>query len=237
MTNVSAQAKPRMAQIKLGAPLPSPLLGNKTSLSRKARAEIDALRGPNAAQFLIQTLSAWAVIFAAAGISTRTHLALRFYLPAIFVIATRQNLLGLLVHEQAHYLGFRSKAGELFANLVTAYPLLITTEDYAKVHLSHHTFYFTEKDPDYLRKQGDEWTFPFKRTKLLKLLLGDLAGINAWKTLKGKKMRETYIGKRKTETPKWVRALFYGLMATVFTLLKIWKLFFFRWLVPLITIF
>ena len=233
MANSPISIKSRIPQMKLGPPLQ----GDKTSLSQKARSEINALRGPNPKQFLIQTLSAWTVIFAAVGLSIRTHFALAIYLPAIFIITTRQNLLALLVHEQAHYLGFRSKAGELIANIFTAYPLLITTESYANVHLSHHTFYFTEKDPDYLRKQGDEWTFPFEGWKFLKLLLSDLAGINTWKTLKGKKMRENYIGKRKTATPKWFRPLFYGLVAIILTLVKIWKLFFFFWLIPLMTIF
>ncbi len=237
MPNLSVSIKSHISQIKLGSPLPSPLLGDKASLSQKARDEINTLRGPNPKRFLIQALSAWTVISAAIGIPIRTHFTLPIYLPAIFIIATRQNLLGLLVHEQAHYLGFKSKMGELIANILTAYPLLITTEDYAKVHLSHHTFYFTEKDPDYLRKQGDEWTFPFEGGKLLKLFLSDLTGINTWKTLKGKKMRGNYIGKRKTATPKWFRPLFYGFIATVFTLVKVWKLFFFFWLIPLTTIF
>ena len=213
------------------------MLGDKTSLSQKARDEINTLRGANPKQFLIQSLSAWAVILTAIGISIKTHFAWPIYLPAIFIISTRQNLLGLLVHEQAHYLGFRSKVGELMANLLTAYPLLITTDDYAKVHLSHHTFYFTEKDPDYLRKQGEEWTFPFEPVKFLKLLLSDLMGINTWKTLKGKRTRENYIGKRKTATSKWFRFLFYGCFIFIFTVLKIWKLFFFFWIIPLITIF
>ena len=237
MEAVKNLPKSRIAGIHVGKPLPPPLLGDKSTLSQKAKSEIVALIGHNPKQFLTQAFLAWGVITAAIAVTLRAHMMLPVYLPAIFIIATRQNLLGLLVHEQAHYLGFRSKSGELVANLLTAYPLLITIDDYAKVHLSHHIFYFTEKDPDYLRKQGKEWIFPLKRRELVKLFLADLSGINTWKTLKGKKMKENYIGQRKTATPKWVRALFYGIMATVFTLVKIWKLFFFFWLIPLITLF
>jgi len=229
--------KSRIPQIKVGAPLPPPVLGDKSALSQKARSEIVALKGHDPRQFLKQAFLAWSVIGVAIAVTLRAHMMLPVYLPAIFIIATRQNLLGLLVHEQSHYLGFRSRGGELVANSLTAYPLLITIDDYAKVHLSHHTFYFTEKDPDYLRKQGKEWTFPFKRRELVKLFLTDLMGINTWKTLKGKKMKENYIGKRKTATPQWIRALFYISMTTVFTLTKAWKLFFFFWLIPLTTLF
>lgn len=237
MQSVNTLSNLQISGTTIGRPLPSPLLGGKASLSQKAKNEINTLRGNKPKQFLIQAALAWGVIFVAIGISTRAHMALPVYLPAVFIIATRQNLLGLLVHEQAHYLGFRSKAGELLANVLTAYPLLITTEDYAKVHLSHHTFYFTDKDPDYLRKQGSEWTFPLKPSELTKLFLTDLSGINAWKTLQGKKMKENYIGKRKIATPKWVRMLFYGIMAAVFTLTHTWKLFFCFWFIPLLTIF
>jgi len=229
--------KSRIPQIKVGTPLPSPVLGDKSALSQKARSEIVALMGHDPKQFLKQAFLAWSVIGVAIAVTLRAHMMLPVYLPAIFIIATRQNLLGLLVHEQSHYLGFRSRGGELVANSLSAYPLLITIDDYAKVHLSHHTFYFTEKDPDYLRKQGKEWTFPFKRQELVKLFLTDLMGINTWKTLKGKKMKENYIGKRKTATPQWIRALFYVSMTAVFTLTKAWKLFFFFWLIPLTTLF
>lgn len=230
--------KSRIEQIKAGAPLPPPILIEKDMIPQRVRTEINALRGPNPAQFLIQAFLAWAVIFAAIAAALNVHhFVIPVYLCAIFIIATRQNLLGLLVHEQAHFLGFKTKAGELIANLLTAYPLLISVDGYGKVHLSHHTFYFTEKDPDYLRKQGKEWTFPIKRKKLMKLFFTDLLGLNIVKTLKGKRMKENYLPTRKIETPKWVRPAFYAVLAAAFTFLRIWKIFLFFWIVPLITIF
>ena len=65
----------------------------------------------------------------------------------------------------------------------------------------------------------------------------DLAGVNTWKTLKGKKTRENHIGKRKTESPKWIRPIFYGVLAGLLTVIKMWKAFFLLWLIPLTTIF
>ena len=44
---------------------------------------------------------------------------------AIFLVTTRHNLLGLLVHEQAHLLGLRGRFGDLIVNCLAAYPLLV----------------------------------------------------------------------------------------------------------------
>lgn len=66
-------------------------------------------------------------------------------------------VLGLLLHEQVHRLGLRSKYGDWIVNLLVAYPIMFTTvEDYAKVHLSHHKYFFTRRDPDFIRKSGKD---------------------------------------------------------------------------------
>jgi fatty acid desaturase len=114
-------------------------------------------RDPEA--WLKQLALAWGTIFGVIAFANRLH-SLAFTVFAIFLVATRQNLLLLLMHEQVHWLGFKSKWGDLLCELMTAYPLLISLEGYRRVHLAHHVNYFDEKDPDYRRKQGAEWTFP-----------------------------------------------------------------------------
>ena len=133
--------------------LKSAVLGDKKSLSPKARIEINSLAGRRPGKFMFQLIYAWLVIFIAIGCALWAQNVL-VSIFAIFIIATRQQILFLLIHEQAHCLAFKSTNGDLFVNFFNAYPLLLmTVEGYSQVHLSHHRYYFTDKDPDILRKK------------------------------------------------------------------------------------
>ena len=111
---------------------------------------------------------------------------------AIFLVGTRQNLLGLLVHEQVHRLGSRGRYGDLITNLFAAYPLLVlSVEGYAQVHLAHHKYFYTDKDPDFSRKSGPEWSIPMSRQQLMRLFLGDILGLNIWRLIRGKRLEAT----------------------------------------------
>jgi fatty acid desaturase len=118
-----------------------------------------------------------------------------------------------------------------------AYPLLVTLEGYRRVHLSHHRAYFTDDDPDYLRKQGVEWTFPQQRAYFFRMLLRDLGGLNLIKTLKSKGMDEsTSYAKANFSPPRWFRPAFFVALIAALTLTHTWILFLIYWLLPLITI-
>lgn len=222
----------------MGSALPSAfgLLGDRQSLSPAARAEILALNGSRPRTFLLTALYAWAVIIAVVWWAVEAQ-NIWVSLFAIVIVATRQNMLGLLVHDQAHCLGFPAKPGDLIANLLAGYPLLVlTVEGYAQVHLSHHKYYFTEKDPDFLRKRGPEWTFPMPGRNLGKLLLTDLLGLNVWRLIKGKKLQGDAF-KRSAPTPKWVRLLFYAGLVAVLSASQTWGIFLVYWVLPLLTVF
>jgi hypothetical protein len=118
--------------------LPGALKGGKNALSKAARREIMNLSRCRPGMFLFHALLTWAVIFGSILLAVRAD-NLLVSLLAIFVIATRQNVLGLLVHDQAHCLGFKARFGDVITNIIAAYPLLVlTVEGYSKVHLSHH---------------------------------------------------------------------------------------------------
>jgi fatty acid desaturase len=155
----------------------------------------------------------------------------------VFLVATRQNVLGLLVHDQAHCLGFKARFGDVITNIIAAYPLLgVTVEGYSKVHLSHHRHFFTDKDPDFLRKSGEDWLFPKKSLALVRIFGRDLLGLNIWALIKGKDL-DVPVFNRAHPTPKWVRPVLYLIAAFVLTATGTWHLFLLYWVLPLVTVF
>lgn len=219
--------------------LPAAVKGTRADLSPEARAKIRKLMGARPLPFLVQLVVAWSVIIGAI-IAAETVDNIWATALAILVIATRQNVFALLVHEQAHHLGFARKWGDLFVNLTAAYPLIfITVQDYAQVHLLHHKFFFKDKDPDRHRKSGDEWSFPMKKRKLFRLFLNDILGANFVKLYKGKKLKKDRPApfKRKMAIPKWAGSAFLLGALTVFILTGTWDIFLIYWMLPLLTVF
>ena len=218
--------------------LPPPVRGGKEMLSKAALAEVAALNGPRPFVFTLKLLSAWAVIVGAITLATYIDTAWATIL-AIIIVATRQNVLGLLVHEQAHLLGYKGRFGDLLVNLFAAYPMLVlTVEGYAQVHLAHHRDFFSDKDPDFLRKSGVEWSFPKSGRELAKLFLTDALGLNLVKLIQGKKGSEATLPfARRYRIPRWVRPLYYLVVASLLTLAHAWVLFLIFWLLPMLTVF
>jgi len=210
------------------------LKGGRESLSKDAIAEILTYNGPRPKIWLGTAAVSWAIIILSIWWAEQIH-SIWATMLAVLIVATRQNVLGLLIHEQAHCLGFPSRF-DWVANLVAAYPLLlVSVEGYAQVHLSHHKYYFTRKDPDFLRKSGPDWTFPMPARRLAWLFLTDITGLNVLRLIKGKHMQgESF--KRPHPTPGWVRWAFFISAATLFTLTDSWSLFLIYWLLPLLTL-
>ena len=206
-------------------------------LSRAARAEIASLVGARPIRFLVELSVNWLVVVALIA------MGLYFDNPfvsalCVFLIATRQMVFALLLHEQVHRLGLRTKYGDWIVNIFVVYPLIATTvEDYAKVHLSHHKYFMTDRDPDFLRKSGHEWTFPASIKTVARIVLRDITGLNTVQLIRGKTApSEVSEFARRLPSPRWLRIGFYICVATALTAVHGWGAFLLYWLLPLLTL-
>jgi fatty acid desaturase len=102
------------------------------------------------------------------------------YLPALFVIGTRQHALGVLVHEGVHYRVSPSRFwNDFLSDYLAGYYLLTPTAGYRAFHLKHHQLLDTPEDPERitLDRFPKEWSFPMSAGRFLLYLLRDLIGV------------------------------------------------------------
>ncbi|NRF71363.1 fatty acid desaturase [Aquincola sp. S2] len=213
------------------------VLAGPDQLSQSARAKIIELSGPRPIRFLTEMFLNWAVIAALIALGIWAD-NLVVTILCIIGIGTRQMVFGLLMHEQVHRLGARSRFADWWINVFAVYPLLVTTvEDYAAVHLSHHKYFFTDKDPDFVRKSGPDWSIPTSLRSFLWIVLKDLTGINTLGLIRGKTApKDVTEFRRRNPTPKLLRWIFFAAVALALTLANAWTVFLVYWVVPLLTV-
>lgn len=82
------------------------------------------------------------------------HLHWAFYLPLVFIIATRMNaLIDSLGHDATHYNLFSKKSWNKNMEFFAFIPFFYSFEMYRKEHSRHHGFLMTEEDPAYQNYQ------------------------------------------------------------------------------------
>ena len=217
--------------------LPPALAGDTTSLSKGALKDIAKLRGAKPFQWCLQAGAAWFVIGLSIWVASIFDNVIVSIL-AIVLIATRQNVLGLLIHEQTHRCGFTGKYGDWVANAIAGFPLIIlSVENYGKVHLAHHRDYFTDGDPDFVRKKGKEWQFPKTARELLPYFIKDLLGLTLVNNIRSKNIEINDVAfARRNPTPIWFKSAYFLTFAIAFTYFGVWKEFLLFWIVPLATV-
>jgi fatty acid desaturase len=144
--------------------LPPPVLAELTRL--------DAWRASySVAQTMVITALAIAVAW--------THFEWWLVVPAVLLIGTQQHAMFVLAHDAAHYRLFEMRwLNELFGRLFGALGA-IPVGSYRVIHRLHHNNLYGEVDPDIALHGG----YPRGKAYLVRKLLQDLAGINAWKTI------------------------------------------------------
>lgn len=218
------------------ARLVSALRGGKDALSAQGLTKIKEMSGPRPLAFMRTALGAWCVVALAIWAASASQ-SIWITALAVVLIATRQNVLGLLVHEQTHQ-GLGGKYGDWIANVICGYPLLaLSVDGYAQVHLAHHRDYFQPSDPDFIRKSGAEWATPKRGIELLKLFASDLLLLNTWRMVRGKQVKTpTLTFQRRNPTPRWLRPVLLLTLVLGLTWTDTWAQFALYWLLPLVAV-
>ena len=222
------------ADFEAGEPLPNPMKGGRKELTDEGKRELKRLSAPRPGRFLFELVLNWVIIIAAIWAAAWID-RVWVYILAIFFIGTRQNVLGLLIHDQTHYTCSRKPWGDAVTNLFAAWPIIVVSvEGYAKIHLAHHNYFFSEHDPDFIRKKGKEWTFPMKVKFLCWLFFKDVIGGSFLALVLGKKEPTDELISRPAVLPGWVRLLYYATIIGLSVWLGFWKLLLLLWLLPLL---
>lgn len=98
--------------------------------------------------------------------------------PAMIVIAGRQQACFVLAHDAAHYRLYETRWLNDVIGRLLASPVGISMRTYRVVHRLHHNHLYEDRDPDIPLVAG----YPRGRRYLARKLLADLFGLNAWKT-------------------------------------------------------
>ena len=142
------------------------------------KEHLQALSQVNPGISTCHILLEWTAVVLAASLSQHFWNPL-LYLVVVAFIGARQHAMLILMHDGTHYRLFRNRRlNDWITELLLAWPHLVTMRSYRENHLAHHNYVNTQKDPDWLRKEGnDEWQFPQTRTKLFGIFVRDLIGI------------------------------------------------------------
>lgn len=103
------------------------------------------------------------------------------YLVAAFVVASRMQALGVLLHDGAHYLLYKNRAvNDVVSDLFIGFPIGMSTTLYRRTHFRHHRFTNTEEDQDLAaQREEQEWYYwPKSRRECWVMMLRSLMGVN-----------------------------------------------------------
>jgi fatty acid desaturase len=199
------------------------------------KEELRDLSDLNPLRSTFHVFAEWALI------SSAIFLCQRFFNPLVYLltvafIGARQHALLILMHDGVHYRLFRNRRlNDWTAEIVLAWPNLISARAYRRNHFAHHRYLNTGQDPDWARRQGDaSWVFPQHWYRLALLMLRDLSGLGAIYYLK---LAVMLLSKDVGVSRGFLAARygFYACMIAVLAWLGALHLLLMYWLVPLFT--
>lgn len=201
---------------------------------RLTKEELKDLSAINPTLACLHVAAEWGLI------AVTIWLCQRFFNPMLYVFAvaligSRQHALLVLMHDGTHYrlLGNR-RLNDWLAEVILAWPHLISVRQYRKNHFAHHRHLNTAQDTDLQRRLGDpEWEFPLKAASLAKILVRDVTGLNARSML-----RLVFSVASADAVPAWFLLTRYGFYAAALGTIACagaLKGFALYWIVPLFT--
>jgi fatty acid desaturase len=179
----------------------------------------------------------WVVVGLAIAVSQYFQ-NIAIYILAVIVIGGRQQALGALMHEFAHYRFINNKAiSEWVGDVFVAWPIMASVDAYRNNHLAHHRYTNTDQDPDWVVTFGTrKFTFPQEWQSIVLSLVGYLAIVGSLLDMFEAIQRLAKLD-RSTRTYKIIRLAYYAAIAVVLTLTGAWLGFLLYWVVPFLTVF
>lgn len=179
-------------------------------------------------------LAEWTLTLAAIYLCQRVWNPI-LYIVTVAFIGARQHALLILMHDGVHYRLFRNRRlNDWTAEIILAWPNLISARSYRKNHFAHHRYLNTHKDPDWARRQGDPtWVFPMHWRKVAYLMIRDVSGAGAIFYLR---LARTLLSKD-TASAGFIAAryAFYAVAVATFAWFGALHLLLMYWFVPLFT--
>ncbi|MCG8422359.1 MAG: fatty acid desaturase [Proteobacteria bacterium] len=182
---------------------------------------------------------------------------------AIIFIAGRQHSLYIINHDASHHSLFRSRRtnkffGTLFSNLVMFHhPEAWSYIQWRRVHLLHHKYLFTDRDPNYVgrRMKGDTtrnytpaqlvWACAKAGiTSITQFFVSrqDYVPAKSNQAIKGKHnhVRALFLPFRddpEMETERRIKLVFFAVALAVVAYFDLWRPFLLLWILPMYTVY
>jgi fatty acid desaturase len=143
-----------------------------------ARIKPDALKslyGLDLVRSILPLVGTWSLISASIAIALWSH-SIVVWLAAIVIVGRSQHALAVLMHDAAHFRLAEDRAlNDFLGQWLCAFPIASNLYAYRKVHLRHHRYLLTDRDPDLSLSRP----YPVVWSSFRRKLLRDAAGISA----------------------------------------------------------
>ena len=99
---------------------------------------------------------------------------------AMILIGSRQHAIAILGHDGTHLLAAQNRRiNDFLTNLFCFLPFGVTLNSYRVVHLQHHNYLGTDKDPelDFKKAMGSCWDLPTTKRAIVLRFFKDLAAL------------------------------------------------------------
>lgn len=200
-----------------------------------SKDEIRSLSQIDSVKFSAAAVLEFGLIAAAIGVS-ETWWNPVIYVLAVIVIGSRINGLGGLMHDAAHYRGYRNRTLNDFIGEIIAFPTTASMAGYRNSHFAHHRELNSDNDPDWTRNVGlHEFEFPTPHATFWMHVAQYFSGLKIRTALGG-----FHANKETRDIPAVIaRARLFFLLALVACSIAFgfWKLLLLYWVVPLMTVF